>query len=470
MTFSQFWSVLKARWYITVVVMLVLGAAAGGWSVLSPKQYLATASVMLDVRTPDPVATAAAPGTLQGGYMATQIDLIQTERVAQRAIRTLKMDQDPAVKAVWLKSTDGRGDFDAWLAEQVQKRLEVKPSRESSIINVGYLSADPEQAASMANAIVRSYIDTTLDLKVEPAKQYNAFFDDRAKQLRSALEAAQARLSAYQQAKGIVATDERLDVEQARLSELSTQVVMLQSAAADSAGKAGAGGANSPEVLSNMLVGNIAAELSRQEARLSELQQRLGDAHPQVVELRANVQQLRNRLATETSRVSSSLSITTSVDRSRLAQVKAALEEQRKRVLQMRGQHDEASVLVRDVDSAKAAYDAALVRVNQTNLESQNTQTNVSIVKTATAPAFANSPRPTLNTLVALLVGALIGVIVTLAREMMDRRIRFETDVVDGLRLPLLVSIPKGDSRGSGNPERLRRPSITAVALADATR
>ena len=80
-----------------------------------------------------------------------------------------------------------------------------------------------------------AYTDTTLDLRVEPAKLYNSFFDERAKALRDALEQAQSRLSAYQREKGIIVNDERLDVENARLSELSTQLVALQAVAEESA-------------------------------------------------------------------------------------------------------------------------------------------------------------------------------------------------------------------------------------------
>jgi succinoglycan biosynthesis transport protein ExoP len=448
MNLHQLIIIVLARRKAALWLLCLLVGGVFVYSELQPRQYLGTASVMIDAHSNDPVAAPGSTGSSTGNtaYMGTQIDLIQSERVAVRAIRLLKLEDDANWHAQWMKSTQGRGTYDAWMAEQLLKKLEVKPSRESNVVNIGYLSTNPAFAAASANAFVRAYIDTNLELKVEPAKQYNAFFDERAKQLRSSLEQAQNKLSAYQRAKGIIGTDDKIDVENARLTELSSQVVTLQGIAAESSGRGGQGSSNSQEVLNNLTIGNLTSELSRQNARLSELKQRLGERNPQVIELQANINQLRSQLNVETGRVTSSLGVNTSVDRSRLAAAQAALAAQRERVLQLRGQRDEASVLVRDVDNAQHAYDAALARVTQTSLESQNTFTNVSIIKTASPPPFATTPRPLLNTAVAFVVGLMLAVGFALILEFTDRRLRFDSDVTDALRQHLLVRIPNGEA------------------------
>ncbi|NMV20996.1 chain length determinant protein EpsF, partial [Vibrio parahaemolyticus] len=89
----------------------------------------------------------------------------------------------------------------------------------------------------MANAFVQAYIETHLDLRADPAKRFSTFFDQRAKQLREQLEAAQNRLSEYQKQHGLIATDERLDIENARLNELSSQLVAIQALATESSSR-----------------------------------------------------------------------------------------------------------------------------------------------------------------------------------------------------------------------------------------
>jgi len=443
MSLSQLLVVLRARYAAALLLVAALVAAVAGVSLWLPKQYTATAAVLIDARSADPVSANSPAGYgTTSSYMATQIDLIQSERVALRALRALNLQNDPAWQALWLQSTAGRGEKEPWLAEQLMKRLEVRPSRESSVVNIGYVAGDAAFAAAAANAVVRAYVDTTLDLKVEPARQYNSFFDQRAAQLRKALEDAQGRLTAYQQARGIVATDERLDVENARLAELSSQVVILQGLAAESTGRRSQAGSNSQEVLSNVLIGNLTADLARQEARLNEMRQRLGERHPQVIELASSVDQSRSRLDSETRRVSSSLGVNSNVDLARLNSAQAALAAQRARVLKLRGERGESSVLQRDVDSAQRAYEAALARLTQTGLESQATFTNVSVLKTASPPPVPSGPRVLLNSAVAGVVGLLLAIGFVLLRESGDRRLRFDSDVTEALQQPLLVRIP----------------------------
>jgi uncharacterized protein involved in exopolysaccharide biosynthesis len=88
-------------------------------------------------------------------------------------------------------------------------------------------------AAGIANAFAQAYQRTNLELRVEPARQSAAWFDERMQQLRKDLEAAQTKLNAYQREKGFTAQDERLDLEQARLSELSMQYTAAQAQAVD---------------------------------------------------------------------------------------------------------------------------------------------------------------------------------------------------------------------------------------------
>ena len=48
-------------------------------SLLLPKQYTANTSVVVDVKSPDPIAGMVLPGLASPAYMATQIDIINSE-------------------------------------------------------------------------------------------------------------------------------------------------------------------------------------------------------------------------------------------------------------------------------------------------------------------------------------------------------------------------------------------------------
>ena len=467
MTFGQFLSILKARWW---VVLLVLGLTVGTTlliSLLLPKQYKASASVVLDFK-PDPLSIAMYGGMASPGMMATQVDIIKSDRVAQRVVRNLKLNENPAIRQQWQEETKGQGSIEVWLGTLFQRNMDVEPSRESSVITVSYKAADPRFAAGLANAFVQAYVDTALELRVDPARQYSTFFESRAKEAREALERAQNKFSSFQKDNSIIATDERLDVENARLNELSSQLTVVQALSAESSSRQaqaqGSQGDRMQEVLNNPIVGQLKADLNRSEAKLQELSTRFGDSHPQVQEAKASAQELRTRLDAETRRVTSGVTVSNSINRGREAEIRASLEAQRAKVLRMKAVRDEGLVMLRDIENAQKAYDAVQQRFTQTNLESQTTQSNVNVLTQATAPLSPASPRIVLNVILAFIGGLLLAIGAAMALELRDRRVRNIDDVVAALGLPVIGALPKPGSklllgnRTSAMQQRLMAP------------
>ena len=468
MTFGQFLSILRARWWVVALVLGLTVATTLLVSLLLPRQYTATASVVVDFK-PDPVSAFAFGGGASPAYMATQVDIIQSERVAQRVVRNLKLNENPQVRQQWLDETGGEGNIEVWLASVFQKQMDVVPSRESSVIAVSYKAPDPRFAAGLANAFAQAYIDTALELRTDPARLYSTFFENRAKEARETLEKAQSKVSAFQKQAGIIATDERLDVETARLNELSSQATMMQALLAESASRQaqaqGGQGDRMQEVLNNANVSQLKADISRAEAQLQQLATRLGDKHPQVEEAKASLAELRSRLEAETRKVTGSVTVSANINRQRLGEVQRALQAQRDKVLKMKAVRDEGLVLLRDAENAQRSYDALLQRFTQTSLEGQTTQSNINLLTQATPPLEPSSPRIVLNTLLSIFLGTLLAVGTALLLELKDRRVRNVDDVVEALGLPVLGLMPKpgtqlqlGAGRVSPMQQRLMAP------------
>lgn len=450
MGFFQFLSILRARWLAMLLIVLLLVGAALGISQMLPRQYTATASVVVDFK-PDPVSAVVFGGMATPAFIATQVDIIRSERVALRVVRNLKLNENPQVRAQWRESTEGQGSVEQWLMRQFQRQVDVVPARESSVIALSYRAPDPNFAAALANAFVQAYIDTALELRVDPARQYASFFDTRAKEARDVLEKAQAKLTTFQRENGIIASDERLDIEGSRLNELSSQLTTLQAISAESGSRQtaaqGQQGDRLQEVLNNNLIGQIKSDISRAEARLQELSTRLGDNHPQVMETRASLAEMRNRLDVETRKLTGSVSVSNSINRQRLGEIRASLEAQRAKVMKMKATRDEGVILQREVEAAQRAYDAISSRLTQTSLESQSTQANVNLLSQAVPPVEPSSPRLVLNLLVALFGGLLLAVVAALMLELRDRRVRTVQDLGAMLNLPVIGVMPRPKAR-----------------------
>ncbi|MGI4719865.1 MAG: chain length determinant protein EpsF [Janthinobacterium lividum] len=466
MNVHQFLLILLARKKIILGTLLVTVLLALGWSLMQPKTYKATASVLLNYKGVDPVSGLTMPGNLMPGYMATQMDIITSKTVALRVVDSLRLASSPAVQAQWRAASEGKGSARDWLADLLLKKLDIMPSRESSVVAVSFSGADPAFAAAVANAFADEYQKISVQLKTEPAKKASAYFNEQTKQLRDNLEAAQARLSKYQQEKGIVSLDNnRVDVELSRLNDLSAQLVAAQTQAMEASSRERmATGVGSPDVANNALVQSLRVSLASGEAKLAEAASRYGRNHPAYQSAQAEVGKMRAELNAALGSVSKSVGANAQVYRQREAELRAELAAQKTRVLELNRTRDELGVLLKDLDSAQRAFDSASQRFSQTRIESQSEQSDISILNPAVPPTAPSGPRVLLNTLVSIVLGTILGVGLALLLELLNRPVRSAGDVKDMLGIPVLGTIewrvkrPKGGGiRALMAPRRLLR-------------
>ncbi len=442
MSLQQFLLILRARWKVALLAFVLTVATTVTVSLLLPKQYTASAAVVVDVKSPDPVSGLMLQGMMAPGYMATQVDIINSDRVAQAVVKNLRMESSPAIQAQWQEATQGKGQLRDWLATLLQKNLDVKPSRESNVISINYTGTNPEFAAAVANAFAQAYMDVNLDLRVAPARQFATFFEEQTKAARGKLEAAQQALSDYQQANGITSADERMDFETTKLNETSSQLTGVQALTTDSQSKRQSTKADTiAEVMQSPLINGLKADIARLEAKLIESSGNLGKNHPQIQRAEAELATLKAQLDAETRKITASIDTTYQVGKQREAQLQGALATQKARVLLLNKQRDELNVLRRDIESAQRAFEIVSQRASQTNIESQTNQTNIAVLNPASPPPDPSKPQVLLNTLVSIFLGGILAIGLALVLELMNRKVRSTDDLVEALELPVLGAI-----------------------------
>lgn len=442
MNFAQFLLILRARKRVILLTLVVTVLSTVVVSLIIPKTYKATSSVLLNYKGVDPVTGLTMPGQLLPGYMATQIDIITSKNVALRVVDSLKLAQSPAVIAQFNEAADGKGTVRDWLADLLLKKLDIVPSRESSVVEISFKGSDPQFAAAIANAFADEYQKVSIQLRVEPLKKAASYFNDQTKLLRDAVEAAQSRLSKYQQENGIVSLDNRLDVESNRLNDLSAQLVQAQGMLMEATSRQrmanGSEALESPDVITNPLVQNLRVSLSSAEAKLAEVAQRLDKNHPQYQSAKAEVDKMRSELAAQMKVTSNSVRNNAQILQQREASVRAALLEQKNKVLELNRTRDELGVLQKDVESAQRAFDTTSQRFSQTKIEGQAEQSDIAVLNPATPPIEPSSPRIVINTILSVFLGSFLGLGFGLLAEMLDRRVRSESDLAEALHAPVL--------------------------------
>lgn len=460
MTLQQFllalryrWRVAIAVWAATVLIVVVLG------SLLMSTQYRASAELLVEEENLDPIAGVALPGSNLPSRMATQVDIVRSERVMVRAVRSMGLQHSRDLRARWMSDAGGRGNYESWLVDRLQKTTDVRPTGNSKVLYVSHGAQDPKFAADFVNALVKAYIDTALELRIEPARQYNAFFDERANQLRERLHEAQRKASEFHRRHGITTTDEKLDVEDARLNELSAQVITLQ-AQADAAQRRQREAAANPdrmeEVLKDPLVASLSTALAGAETRLNEVSERLGSRHPEVIDLMSTIAGLTKRLEAAKRRAAASFEGGSNVLAAQLGERTRALELQREKVLQRRGLRDQARLLQNEVEAAQRAFDAVVARLNKTALERNDRQANVSVLKVASVPWVPTSASVSGIVSAAAVAGMVLALVAIAAIEGRDRRLRDAEDVQSTLKQPVLGVLRRRQSRSEPSWRRRR--------------
>ena len=465
MDFNQFIQALRARRTAFLVILAATIVTALAIALALPKTYVSTTTIMLGERDEQSLTAGSRMSARErSSYLQTQVDLLTSGRVAKRVVRDLKYTQRPGVREQYERETGGLGTIDDWAANTLLKKLKAETSG-SYMLTVTYTDSDPKLAADVANGFAKAFADTSLELRTEPTREAAVWFEDQLKGLRTNVSQAQTKLASYQRAKGITSTDERTDVEAVRLTELSTQLMAARNATYEAqsrykhaseflAGSSASGASNAvtadslPEVMANPAVQAVKAALVAAETRLEQSSSDLGPNHPQYQRNVAEVQGLREKLASEMKKVVGGLQNAALQSRKREEELKNAYAAQQDRLLSMRDARVELAVMVRDVENAQRTYDNALSRWLTNKIESRANMTNISVLTPAIEPLEHKSPKVGLIAGLSIVVGALLAGVVVFLLETLDRRVRSRGDLESRLAVPSLGRLSKWQPTG----------------------
>lgn len=454
MNAALFWAALRARRAVFLAVLGVTVVVATAASLVLPKSYRASASLVVDRRNEqslDQAFNSLVSPNERLGYIQTQVDVIMSGTVARRVVAEHDLAARPEVQAEFAARGEEHGSIEEWLAQGLLRDLDVETSQ-SSVVDVSFVDASPTGAAEMANGFAKAYMDTTLELQVEPARRAAAWFDDQLETLRADLERAQAQLNDYQRSHGIVSGEGDLDIEQEHLADLSEQLVRAQEQTMILRGREGQARAAAddeslleqlPEVETSEQIGRLKGDLLAGEARLEVLATQYGSNYPEYRRQLAENTARRARIAAEMAKIVGSVEAQRRESERREVEIERAIAAQRARLLESREGRDDLAILAGDVKTAQSAYETAMQRYVVTQVDGRASQTNVALLSAAVVPTRVYRPNLRLNVALSLVVGVLLGIGVVIAMELADRRVRTIADLDWGAEVPLLGTLDR---------------------------
>lgn len=449
---GQLWRMLVARRWLIAGVVLAFALVAVAAALFLPDKYVGSVSVVIDVPDEDPVSGAGFPSMLADNYLATQIDLLTSEKVLLRVLREQKLTEDKKAREAFAASAPEGASFERWLATQLGKHLDVHKGSTSRLIQLRYSNESPQKAAAIANAVVRAYRQTSAEIVSDPAQSRLTQYTGYLETLRAKVDTAQKTLTQAQQKSGVINLDQTTSKgDTQRLDDLG---VKLNQAEADRQGaqakvarirqlkRQGRPVSAQAEILNSGYVQQLKGRLVELQSERAKMAKTLGANHPRMRSLAAQIATVRQRLGHEIDAYLASNRSQAEIASDRENALRKSLKRERSDVLAQQKKRDDIAGLVRKLDSAKRVYQVALGRYDQVLGNSELAQYNISVISWAKPPSEPAGLSGKVTLLLAIVMGALVGGALALILELLNRRVRDAEDVTRELGLPVLGELP----------------------------
>lgn len=432
LTLNQIRAMLAARRALVAWVTLGIVFATLVVVLVMPRVWTSTADIVIDYKENDPITGRSFSALLDDSYMQTQIDLIKSQAVAERMLRTLGL-LPPRTDTGGARTNE----YDE-LVESIGRNLEVNSQRSSRVLSVSFSAETPQKARDYANAIVNAYIQVSQELATSGARARTEQYNAQLEQMRKEIEAIQAKLTQYQQETGIIDAQQADNLESRRLNDLMEALLAVQTQLQEAQARtqaidrllaAGVRPEDLPQVGQVIAINDMREGLTMLNRQLGEVQGALGANHPTIRGLTAERQQLRADIARQ---ARAAIEVQRGEPLRLQAQMDALqgeIDAQRAKVLERMRQRDQVVAYQRQLAGVEQVYNTALQKYDGLLMASNITSPNLSVLRPAELPTLPARPRKTQSMVMGLVVGLAIGLMLALLLELSVRRVRSPDDL-----------------------------------------
>jgi succinoglycan biosynthesis transport protein ExoP len=223
---SQYLSIVRRyHWRILGFIVASTLATVMVSARLTPT-YESTATVDFDRQTPlavvGPDAQRAASND-SDQFMATQIKLAQSDPVLRPVDEELHLREQERQwqERQWMDETEPPG---AEESPVTLRNVRVTRPPNTYLLLISYRSPDRQLAAEAANAIARSYLEHTYDVRLHNAANLSGFMERQLDELRAKMERSGQALAGFERELNVVNPEEKTNILSSRLMQLNTEL------------------------------------------------------------------------------------------------------------------------------------------------------------------------------------------------------------------------------------------------------
>src|SRR5262245_20799599 len=440
--------VLKAHW-LQVFAVFVLTVASGvlfaSWQTTV---FQAAATVLIEPEPPRVmnIPDVAADGARSNAsdYYSTQHRLLQSRAVVEAVISELNLRKRMAHVR---RAGDPYSAFMGW----ENGGLTIEPVKNTRLVLVKFDDPNPALAVEIANAVAAQFVKYGLETKQREAQTATAWLGEQIGKLRANAQQSSDALQAYQAKADLLGVQDQRQATQTKLVDSNRAYLEAQNQrlAAESKLRELNRIAKDPttsDTLSSVVNDPLIQKLKTQASDLSIERSKLAEMyrpkHPDLLEIDAQLQQVKQRLNDEVQKMIRAVGTEANIARAREESLLANMNDLRREARVLNEREAQAFSLQREKDTADELQVSVLKRLKETGLASALTASNIRVVERATRPTSPVRPRKQLIWVLSGMAGLALGVGVAFLSESLDNRIRSRDEIERVLGVPVLGVVP----------------------------
>ncbi len=465
--------VFLRRLPVVVAAGLVVFAAIMAFTLLSPRIYTATALVMVNpgrdqVLSQDQMVDNSAPTS---AAVDSEIEILRANMLRARLVEDMRLEEDPEwngalrppgplamvlapIRALLAPAgsdeVDVQGQRDS-IARALGKALTVRRRGLSYGIEVSIESRDPRRAAELVNRYTELYLTAQTEARFEASQRANGWLSQRLDELRQEVQAKEREAESYRVANGLSIAAGGAASQAPQSEEVQTMLVQARADLAEKEARlrqvrellrSGGSADSLANTLSSQTINALRERESDLTQRVAELRQRYSAEHPTILAAETEVENVRQRINEEISRITGSLQNEVEVARSRLYSLQGsfggatgASDENNDAVIRYRE-------LLRDAAAARTVQESFLQRFHEVSEQGDLPTATSRVVSTASPPSNPSKPNVGSSFMMAVLLAGLVGLGFGILLEVLDASISSSEEAERKLGVPAVASVP----------------------------
>jgi capsular exopolysaccharide synthesis family protein len=451
--------VLKRKWVLAAFAgSLVL--FTGIFSFLATPIYKATATLLIEeenskILSIDETFGFQSRAPQDYRYFNTQMKLLKSKSLAENVARKMNLLSRPEFNPKAIPSgtlpptqrTQGQPLSNSYSesAERLRLGIDVKPVRETRLVEVSFASPSPILASEIVNTLAEEFITFSVEKRFQTTQQASDFLGEQIANLRDELASKEREIQRYGQDKQILFLSESENTEVnkfANIYQAYNQALIDRVRAEASYREIKNLDVDSiPQVINNPVAQQLRSDYTRTKNEYDEKSKIFKPDYPEMIQLKARLDSMKNELRKAVAAAETEFQSAIRREES----LKSLLEKQRLDVNKMNSNAILYNSLKVEVDTRRKLLNSLVERQNETVVSSKLGElktSNINIIDRAEIPKKPVLPRKKLNLLLALLLGLSGGVGLCFLLEYLDNTVKGPEEVEKMTGLPSLGVVP----------------------------